>query len=85
MAAALSQSADGALVAVAGRDLLRCVSTAECDLETGHNLLAQTRKHINLSSNDVQWRPQHATQLAPGASTGDVLTLSGAATRCCAR
>ena len=56
--------ADGALVAVAGRNLLRCVSLAECDLAMGHNLLAQTRKHINLSSNHVQWRPQHASQLA---------------------
>lgn len=40
---------------------------------SGHNLLAQTRKHINLSSNDVQWRPQHESQLATGATTGDVL------------
>ena len=75
MATALSLSPDSCQVVVAGRDLLRCVSLTEpsATLETGHNLLAQTRKHINLSSNDVQWRPQHASQLVTGASTGDVL------------
>ena len=71
---ALSLSSDGRHAAVAGRDLLRCVSLAEeTPLEAGHNLLAQTRKHLNLSSNDVQWQPNHASHIVTGASTGDVL------------
>ena len=72
--AALALHSDGLHVAVAGRDLLKLVDLVqEGTVETGHNLLAQTRKHINLSSNDVQWRPHHGSQLATGATTGDVL------------
>ena len=42
-------------------------------LEEAHNVLSSTRRHMNLSSNDVQWRPNHASHVATGARTGDVL------------
>ena len=47
--------------------------TSGSPLEEAHNVLANTRRHINLSSNDVQWRPYHASQVATGANNGDVL------------
>ena len=45
-------------------------------VDDAHNMLANTRRHINLSSNDVQWRPRHSSQVATGANNGDVLLWS---------
>jgi WD40 repeat protein len=54
--------------------VLRLVDlSSDKKLEDGQNLLAHTRKHMNLSSNDVQWRPKHDSHFATGATTGDVL------------
>ena len=42
-------------------------------LKYDENLLLHTRKHVNLSCNDVHWNPQQAAQLATGSTTGSVL------------
>ena len=70
---ALSLSSEGTRAAVAGREILRLVTISDGKLEDTQNLLTHTRKTMNLNSTDVQWRPKHASQLATGAPTGDVL------------
>ena len=80
---ALCLSPSGKHAIVAGRDMLRLVDLAAAaagsstqPLEDAHNVLANTRRQnnsMNLHSNDVQWRPQHNSQVATGAATGDVL------------
>lgn len=72
-ATSLSVSPDSGSVIVAGRDMLRLVSVNENHLADVLNLLTHTRKSSNLSSNNVKWRPQHASQLATGATTGAIL------------
>ena len=37
------------------------------------NLLLHTKKHVNLSCNDVQWNLQQPAQLATGSTSGTVL------------
>ena len=80
--AALSISKDGRHAVVAGRELLRVVNLQHAMdsapsanlLDDSHNVVGTMRRRdLNLNSNDVQWRPQHNSQVATGAATGDVL------------
>ena len=64
---ALALSSDSGHAIVAGRALLRLVSLAESpgtcvhNLDEAHNVLAHTRPHMNLSSNDTTRRDNVAT------------------------
>ena len=78
-ASALSVSADGERVAVAGRDLLRTLSVkAGPALADDLDLLQHTKKSPNHSSNDAQWYPHRPSQLVTGATTGAVLLWDAA-------
>ena len=76
IAQAFATHPDGRRVIVAGRDYYAATLSSDppsASLDDAQNLLANTRRHMNLSSNDVQWRPRHPSQVATGANNGDVI------------
>ncbi|KAL3927528.1 MAG: hypothetical protein SGPRY_002781, partial [Prymnesium sp.] len=72
-ATSLSVAPQEGLAVVAGREVLRLISYSDDGLADKLDLLAHSRKTPHLSSNDVKWRPQHASQVVTGATSGAVL------------
>lgn len=63
---------------VAGWDMLRLISYSDDGLADELDLMAHSRKTPHLSCSDVQWRPQHASQVVTGAVSGSLLLWDAA-------